>query len=104
MLTNYRWIAEKTGQWRWIYWVLFILCGACVIFCIFTPETLAPVLLRKKAARLNKENNTTVYVSEHDLHRPPFKETIKVALTRPLVFMFQEVIIIFFVSLPFYSP
>ncbi|KAE8540469.1 hypothetical protein D1P53_003415 [Cryptococcus gattii VGV] len=90
------WIAEKTGQWRWIYWVLFILCGACVIFCIFTPETLAPVLLRKKATRLNKENNTTVYISEHDLHKAPFKETIKVALTRPLIFMFQEVIIIFF--------
>ncbi|WVQ82315.1 hypothetical protein IAT38_004443 [Cryptococcus sp. DSM 104549] len=90
------WIAEKTGQWRWIYWVLFIFCGAATVLCIFTPETLAPVLLRQKANKLNKTQHTDVYVSEHDLHRVPFSQNIKVALSRPLVLMFTEPIIIFF--------
>ncbi|ODN79495.1 hypothetical protein L202_03466 [Cryptococcus amylolentus CBS 6039] len=90
------WIALETGQWRWIYWVLFIITGACIIMSIFTPETLAPVLLRKKANKLNKEHNTDVYVTEHDLNRLPFSETMKIALLRPIQLMFQEMIIIFF--------
>ncbi|KAK8866186.1 hypothetical protein IAR55_001337 [Kwoniella newhampshirensis] len=89
------WIAQRTGQWRWIYWVLFILCGASIPMTIFMPETLAPVLLRKKAARLNKVQNDTVYVAEHDLHRLPFAATMKIALARPIIFMFTEPIIIF---------
>jgi len=89
------WIAVKTHQWRWIYWVLLMFIGVIFIFTCFTSETLEPVLLRRKAKKLNKEHNTDVYVSEHDLNRPPLSESMKVALTRPFVLMFMEPIILF---------
>lgn len=90
------WIAEKTHTWRWIYWVLFIFVGAAMVLCIFTPETLAPLLLRKKANKLNKKYQTQLYVSEHDLNRLPFSETLKNAMVRPIILMFCEPIIILF--------
>lgn len=90
------WIALKTGQWRWIYWVLFILVGVVAAFTFIVPETYAPIILRRKAARLNKENNTDVYISKHDLgNTTTLKESIKVSLMRPFVLMFCEPIILF---------
>ncbi|KAK4683703.1 hypothetical protein P7C73_g6529, partial [Tremellales sp. Uapishka_1] len=89
------WISYKTGQWRWIYWVLFIVVGVVFCFTLVMPETLPTVLLRRKAAKLNKEHNTTVYVSKHDLNRVPLAETIKAAATRPFILMFCELPILF---------
>lgn len=89
------WISLKTGNWRWIYWVLFILCGVVSAFTFIMPETYAPILLRRKAARLNKENNTDVYISKHDIDQVPFKEQIKTSLMRPFILMVCEPIILF---------
>ncbi|TYJ56538.1 hypothetical protein B9479_002785 [Cryptococcus floricola] len=95
------WIALKTGTWRWIYWVLFITIGASCILCLFNPETLAPVLLRKKAKKLNKQHNTDAYTTEADLHRPSFGTAIKAALIRPFAMMIEPIIILFTFYLSF---
>ncbi|ORY20787.1 spermine transporter [Naematelia encephala] len=89
------WIAQKTGQWRWIYWVLFILVGVVFVLTLLMPETLAPVILRRKAARLNKENKTDVYQTAHQRTAVPLKETLKVAMIRPFILMFLEPIVLF---------
>jgi MFS family permease len=89
------WISLKTGQWRWIYWVLFILCGVVSAFTFVMPESYPPILLRKKAARLNKEQNTDVYISKHDTNRLGLKESLKISLSRPFVLMVCEPIILF---------
>lgn len=89
------WIAYKTGQWRWIYWVLFIFVGVVFLFTLVMPETLAPVLLRRKAKKLNKENHVDSYVSKHDLHHVPLSTTLKTAMIRPFILMFMEPIILF---------
>lgn len=89
------WIALKTGQWRWIYWVLFIFVGVVFAFTLIMPETLAPVLLRRKAKKLNKEHHTDTYVSKHDLHHIPLSTTLKTAMVRPFILMFMEPIILF---------
>lgn len=89
------WISLKTHDWRWIYWVLFILCGVVSAFSFLMPETYAPIILRRKAARLNKENNTNVYVSKHDLDNIPFKQQLKTSMLRPFILMFCEPIILF---------
>lgn len=89
------WIALKTGQWRWIYWVLFIFVGVVFAFTLIMPETLAPVLLRRKAKKLNKEHHTDTYVSKHDLHHIPLTATLKTAMVRPFILMFMEPIILF---------
>lgn len=89
------WIAYRTGQWRWIYWVLFIFVGVVFLFTLIMPETLAPVLLRRKAKKLNKDNHTDSYVSKHDLHHIPLSTTLKTAMIRPFILMFMEPIILF---------
>jgi multidrug resistance protein len=89
------WISFKTGQWRWIYWVLFILCGVVSAFTFVMPETYPPILLRKKAERLNKEHNTDVYISKHDTNRLSLKESLKISMSRPFILMFCEPIILF---------
>ncbi|KAF9463757.1 MFS polyamine transporter [Collybia nuda] len=88
------WIGMRAG-WRWIYWVLFIFVGVSFILTLFIPETLAPVLLRRKAAKLRTDNQDQNYHTLEELERRPFKETLIIALIRPLVMLFREPIVLF---------
>lgn len=105
------WIGERAG-WRWICtsrspfrvfltkfvvidWVLFMFVGACWVLTLFIPETLAPVLLRRKAEKLRKDTGDDSYQTLEELERLPFSETLKIALVRPLVMLFTEPIVIF---------
>jgi len=59
------------------------------------PETPAPVLLRRKAAKLRKETGDDKYRTLEELEKKPFLETIKIALIRPFIMIFTGPIIIF---------
>ncbi|KAE9411519.1 MFS polyamine transporter [Gymnopus androsaceus JB14] len=89
------WIGERAG-WRWIYWVLFIFAGCCFLLTLFLPETLAPVILRKKAAKLRKETGDSKYMTLEEAEKRPLGEVFKTALLRPIVLLFTEVIVILF--------
>lgn len=87
-------IGETIG-WRWIYWVLFIFVG--VVFAatvLLMPETLSPVLLRRRAARLRKETGNPTFKSESELHQISLSEKVKISLTRPLILLFTEPLLI----------
>ncbi|KAG6819143.1 hypothetical protein H0H93_014918 [Arthromyces matolae] len=88
------WIGERAG-WRWIYWVLFIVVGLAFIFTLFVPETYAPIILKKKAARLRKETGDDSHNTLAEMERIPFATSMKIALTRPLIMMFKEPIVLF---------
>ncbi|KAG6809193.1 hypothetical protein H0H92_001192 [Tricholoma furcatifolium] len=88
------WIGERAG-WRWIYWVLFIFVGVCFAFTLVVPETLASVILRRKAERLRKETGDDSYRTLAELERLPFSETLKIAIMRPITMMFMEPIVLF---------
>ncbi|GHJ86014.1 hypothetical protein NliqN6_2416 [Naganishia liquefaciens] len=87
------WIWVGTHSWRWIYWVLFIFLGLIFAFTLFAPETYAPILLKKKAARLRKEHNTNAYRAASEMQRVSLSTTLKISLTRPFIMMFRETII-----------
>ncbi|PPQ90717.1 hypothetical protein CVT25_005025 [Psilocybe cyanescens] len=87
------WIGMYAG-WRWIYWVLFILLGVSFALTLFIPETLAPVLLRRKAEALRKSTGDERYRTLEELEKLPFKETLKIALIRPFLMLTQEPIVI----------
>lgn len=77
-------IGETVG-WRWIYWVLFIFIGIVFAATVaLMPETLSPVLLRRRAARLRKETGDPTFKSESELHHVSLPTKIKISLTRPL--------------------
>ncbi|TFK19031.1 spermine transporter [Coprinopsis marcescibilis] len=88
------WIGERVG-WRWIYWILFIFIGVCLVLTFFIPETLAPVILRRKAEKLRKETGDSTYQTLEELERLPFNQTLQIALVRPFVVLFTEPIVIF---------
>ncbi|KAF8910195.1 MFS polyamine transporter [Gymnopilus junonius] len=88
------WIGMRVG-WRWIYRVLFIYLGISFISTLIIPESLAPILLRKKAEALRKKTGDNSYCTVEQLEKADFRDTIVVALLRPLAMLFQEPIVIF---------
>lgn len=88
-------LASAAG-WRWVEGFLAAFSGVlwlCVIFLL--PETYAPVLLRRRAAKLS-EMTGQVYRSKLDIERGqiPMGKTLKTALSRPWILLFREPIVL----------
>lgn len=88
-------LANAAG-WRWVEGFLAAFSGVlwlCVIFLL--PETYAPVLLRRRAAKLS-EMTGQVYRSKLDIERGPVPmgKTLKTALSRPWILLFREPIVL----------
>lgn len=84
--------------WRWVEGFLAAFSGAlwlCIIFLL--PETYAPVLLRRRAAKLS-ELTGKIYRSKLDIERGPIPlgRTLKTALSRPWILLFREPIVLLF--------
>ncbi|KAH6624848.1 major facilitator superfamily domain-containing protein [Chaetomium sp. MPI-SDFR-AT-0129] len=86
-------LGEYAG-WRWIEGLITIFTGVLWIVCsLFVPETYAPVLLRRRAAKLS-ELTGKVYTSKMDLSVTATRsEQIKKTLIRPWVLLFREPIV-----------
>lgn len=84
--------------WRWLYWIQLILSSVAFILMIFTvPETYAPTLLSRRAARLREETGDESYVPEQSVSDKHLTQTLRVFLLRPFQLLFTEPIV-FFVS------
>ncbi|TFY71750.1 hypothetical protein EVG20_g1245 [Dentipellis fragilis] len=101
--------------WRWSFWLMFIISAVNLVFgTLATPETVGlhacygpsvcaeekcyqygPVLLRRRAHRLQKETGgVEYYVTAYDLRRNlPFNVYMIINLTRPFRFLFTEPIV-----------
>ncbi|GAB1213578.1 hypothetical protein ATERTT37_002728 [Aspergillus terreus] len=84
--------------WRWVEGFLAALAGViwlCMI--VFLPETYAPVLLRRRAAKLSQLTGQ-VYCSKLDIERGQVKlsKTLSTALSRPWLLMLREPIVLLF--------
>ncbi|GAA5853949.1 hypothetical protein JCM5353_002308, partial [Sporobolomyces roseus] len=85
-----------TTSWRWLFYVLVIF--SFIMFCLgfLNPETYAPVLLRRRAAKLQKETGK-IHRSQFDLHpmfAAPLATKMKTAIARPFVLLFKELIVL----------
>lgn len=78
--------------WRWTSWLVFIIAGVLGVLAFFIPETYAPVLMRKKAARLRKETGDDRYMSRfcYKDGEGDFWVLIKTSLQRPIIMLFTE--------------
>ncbi|KAL3452704.1 major facilitator superfamily domain-containing protein [Aspergillus insuetus] len=75
-------LVEGTS-WRWVFWVLAIAGGIVMLtFPFIVPETYAPTLLARKAARLRKETGNEGYRSQLD-DGIPSRQRFRQALVRP---------------------
>ncbi|KAH9928079.1 MFS general substrate transporter [Fomitopsis serialis] len=75
-------VGENIG-WRWMIWVNMIFAGVMTIFCCTIPETFAPVLLKRRAARLRKETGNPNITTEQELFKRKFSEIVVETLIRP---------------------
>ncbi|KAH7136396.1 major facilitator superfamily transporter [Dactylonectria macrodidyma] len=84
------------GGWRWIQGLMASFTGVSLILCtICVPETYAPVLLRRRAAKLSKITGK-VYVSSVDAHqsRQSVGQVLRRTLLRPWILLFREPIVL----------
>ncbi|KID72018.1 Major facilitator superfamily multidrug transporter mdrA [Metarhizium brunneum] len=81
--------------WRWVMGLLAAFSGLVwILGVVLVPETYAPVILRRRAARLSGMTGKH-YVSkmDHDRGRVTFAESFKSALSRPWILLFREPIV-----------
>ncbi|KAK0647211.1 Efflux pump FUBT [Lasiodiplodia hormozganensis] len=87
-------IGESVG-WRWIEGVMAILSGVVWVLGTFAaPETYAPVLLKRRAAKLSQMTGM-VYLSKAEKDRGPMTlgRVLQTNLLRPWVLLFREPIV-----------
>ncbi|KZV65969.1 MFS polyamine transporter [Peniophora sp. CONT] len=91
-------IAEDTGNFRWVFWVMTMFAGSCSVLTIaFLPETYAPKILEKRAKRLRKEDpvkNKDVYAEAerqdwefHALMDRTIKRPFKMLAVEPILLL-----------------
>lgn len=87
-------LADAAG-WRWLYWIQLIMAFVVWVLISFTvPETYAPTILKRRAAKLRKETGDADYVTEAELDTRPFTERMGVFMVRPFQLLFQELIVL----------
>lgn len=87
-------IVEYTS-WRWVFWVLSMINGTMAALGIFLlRESFAPVVLARKAKRLRKLTGNPNLHTVFEIAREPFHKRIFTAITRPIVMLFTNPIII----------
>ncbi|KAF9248419.1 hypothetical protein DTO027I6_8550 [Penicillium roqueforti] len=89
-------LGMSNGGWRWVMGLLAILCGVMwFLGAALKPETYAPVLLRQRAMTLSKLTGQ-VYYSKLDIDqgRLTLKAALKISLSRPMILLFQEPIVL----------
>ncbi|CAI7585257.1 unnamed protein product [Penicillium palitans] len=80
-------LGMSSGGWKWVMGLLAILCAVMwILGAALKPETYAPVLLRQRQ----------VYVSKLDIDqgRLTLKAALKISLSRPMILLFQEPIVL----------
>ncbi|EAU30375.1 hypothetical protein ATEG_09238 [Aspergillus terreus NIH2624] len=88
-------LADATN-WRWLYWLQLILAFVAWVLITFTvPETYAPTILKRRAAKLRKTQNDDKYVTEIELDARPMAERLRIFLFRPFQLLFREPIVLF---------
>jgi multidrug resistance protein len=91
-------IAQRAG-WRWVYWVLLIVCGLLTsIIILVNQETNPSVLIRHKTQRLRKELGRDDLQSAYDLNKDTNatrkQAVLAQGIMRPLRMLFYSPILI----------
>ncbi|KAI5841257.1 MFS multidrug transporter [Tricharina praecox] len=86
---------DMSNGWRWLYWIQLILAGTIYLVLTFTvSETYAPKILTDRAKKLRKETGDQMHVTEDEIDRRPFKETLTLFVARPFQLLFGELIVL----------
>ncbi|OXV09335.1 hypothetical protein Egran_02901 [Elaphomyces granulatus] len=88
-------IVQSYLGWRWTAWITVIGASFFGIIALFVvPESYAPVLHQRRAARLRLETRNWALHSSLDEYRPTFKDIAVKYLFRPIRMLFLEPILL----------
>ncbi|THH17387.1 hypothetical protein EW146_g3402 [Bondarzewia mesenterica] len=88
------WINVGGASWRWLFWVLTMFAGACLVLVFFTvPETYAPALLVQKAKELREATKDDRYYAPLD-SKISLARQMENILAKPFKILFREPMLI----------
>ncbi|KAI0030849.1 major facilitator superfamily domain-containing protein [Vararia minispora EC-137] len=89
------WIEVTGTDWRWLFWVLTMFAGVCLVLTFFTiKETYSPVLLVQKARRVRKETGDSRYYAPLEDDKLSISDRLNKILATPFKILFQEPVLI----------
>lgn len=84
-------------SWRWIFWLLLITSGTMQLAIeLLNKETYAPVLIKWKTAKMNKELGRTDLISAYEVGLEPASpgQILTRSLKRPILLFFKSPIVL----------
>ncbi|CCF57196.1 hypothetical protein KAFR_0C02030 [Kazachstania africana CBS 2517] len=87
-------ISVSTGRMDLIFWVNMAFAGVMWIVSSAIPETYAPVILKRRAAKLRKETGNPKIMTEQEAQGVNFQDMVKACLVRPLEFCVTEPVLV----------
>ncbi|KAJ5716235.1 hypothetical protein N7493_008146 [Penicillium malachiteum] len=84
------WINVGTGRLDLFFWVNLAFAGACTVLICFIPETYAPVILKRRAAKLRKETGDANIMTEQEQNKLTLRDVIRTNLIRPITMIMTE--------------
>ncbi|RAH51503.1 MFS transporter [Aspergillus brunneoviolaceus CBS 621.78] len=84
------WITVGSGRLDLFFWTNLAFAGAVGILVGLVPETYAPVILKRRAARLRSETGNPHIITEQEQHKPSLKEIVRTSLIRPITMILTE--------------
>lgn len=84
------WINVGSHRLDLFFWVNMAFAGAMMILMGLVPETYAPVILKKRAAKLRKETGDPNIVTEQEKYKLTFREIARTSLIRPITMIMTE--------------
>ncbi len=87
------WINIGSGRLDLFFWVNMAFAGVMLILVGLIPETYAPVILKKRAAKLREETGNPKIMTEQEMVKMSLKEIIQTCLIRPLYLCATEVVL-----------
>ncbi len=88
-------ITKSYLGWRWTAWITLIMAALFgVLGLIFCPESYAPVLLQRRAAKIRYETKNWAIHAKADERQIDLREIFEKYLLRPFIMLAQEPILI----------
>lgn len=84
------WINVGTGRLDLFHWTNMAFAGVMLIIVGLVPETYAPVILKRRAARLRKETGNENLVTEQEKTKLTFRAIARTSLIRPITMILTE--------------
>ncbi|KDQ13833.1 hypothetical protein BOTBODRAFT_188299 [Botryobasidium botryosum FD-172 SS1] len=82
-------------HWRWLFWVLTIFAGVCLVGIFFTlPETYSPAILARMAAAKREQTGDIRYYAPIEQAETTWKAQINNIVGRPFKILFTEPMLI----------